>query len=346
MRFGNFRNAKKGGENMTLAEKVAILRKQKGWSQEELAEKLGISRQAVSKWEGGSSIPDIDKIVGMSRLFGVSTDYLLKEESFEAEPAFAPESASEKKEAVRSVSQEEACTYLELSRKLSKRFAAAVFVLILSPVCLILSGGIAEYKNTQLTENMAGGICVAVLLVLIAAAVAVLIFAGMQTAPYEYLEKEKIELSYGVQSIVKEKKEAFTPVFRLCITAGTVLCILSVVPLMVAYGMGAGDFVYICCVCILLALVASGVFLFVWSGNIHGSFEKLLQEGDYTDENKELNKRVSFFPGIYWCLATALYLYISFTRNNWEVSWIVWPVAGVLFAALYGVVRAVAKAKK
>ena len=191
---------------MTLAEKVAILRKQKGWSQEELAEKLGISRQAVSKWEGGSSIPDIDKIVGMSRLFGVSTDYLLKEESFEAEPAFAPESASEKKEAVRSVSQEEACTYLELSRKLSKRFAAAVFVLILSPVCLILSGGIAEYKNTQLTENMAGGIGVAVLLVLIAAAVAVLIFAGMQTAPYEYLEKEKIELSYGVQSIVKEKK--------------------------------------------------------------------------------------------------------------------------------------------
>ena len=70
MCFGNFRNAKKGEENMTLAEKVAILRKQKGWSQEELAEKLGISRQAVSKWEGGSSIPDIDKIVGMSRLFG------------------------------------------------------------------------------------------------------------------------------------------------------------------------------------------------------------------------------------------------------------------------------------
>ena len=65
---------------MILAEKVMTLRKKKGWSQEELAEKLNISRQSVSKWESGASIPDIDKIILISGLFGVSTDYLLKDE--------------------------------------------------------------------------------------------------------------------------------------------------------------------------------------------------------------------------------------------------------------------------
>lgn len=65
---------------MILAEKIMQLRKKNGWSQEELAEKMNISRQSVSKWESGASIPDIDRIVALSGLFGVSTDYLLKDE--------------------------------------------------------------------------------------------------------------------------------------------------------------------------------------------------------------------------------------------------------------------------
>ena len=58
---------------MSLAEKIITLRKQNGWSQEELAEHLEISRQAVSKWELGASIPDIDKIVKMRIAFFIGT---------------------------------------------------------------------------------------------------------------------------------------------------------------------------------------------------------------------------------------------------------------------------------
>lgn len=65
---------------MILANKIIALRKKAGWSQEDLADQLGVSRQSVSKWEGAQSIPDMDKIVQMSRIFGVSTDYLLKDE--------------------------------------------------------------------------------------------------------------------------------------------------------------------------------------------------------------------------------------------------------------------------
>ena len=64
---------------MTFSDKLIALRKKAGWSQEELAQQLNVTRQSVSKWEGAQSVPDMDKVVMMSRLFGVSTDFLLGE---------------------------------------------------------------------------------------------------------------------------------------------------------------------------------------------------------------------------------------------------------------------------
>ncbi len=64
---------------MTLSEKIMSLRKKNGWSQEELAERLDLSRQSVSKWESGESIPTLEKIIKISEIFEVSTDYLLKD---------------------------------------------------------------------------------------------------------------------------------------------------------------------------------------------------------------------------------------------------------------------------
>ena len=63
---------------MGLSERVTALRKQAGWSQEELAQRLDVSRQAVSKWESGQVIPEVEKIVELSKVFDVTVDYLLK----------------------------------------------------------------------------------------------------------------------------------------------------------------------------------------------------------------------------------------------------------------------------
>ncbi|MCR5286864.1 MAG: helix-turn-helix domain-containing protein [Saccharofermentans sp.] len=63
---------------MTIADRIQSLRKQKGMSQEELADSVGVSRQSVSKWESEQATPDLDKVVIMSELFDVTTDYLLK----------------------------------------------------------------------------------------------------------------------------------------------------------------------------------------------------------------------------------------------------------------------------
>ena len=63
---------------MNMADRIQYLRKAKGLSQEELADKVGVSRQAVSKWESEQSTPDLEKIIILSDFFGVTTDYILK----------------------------------------------------------------------------------------------------------------------------------------------------------------------------------------------------------------------------------------------------------------------------
>ena len=76
---------------MALPEKLYVLRKKSGLSQEQLAEALNVSRQAISKWEGGSATPESDKLLALSNYFGVSLDYLLKGGAPDAAPAEAQE---------------------------------------------------------------------------------------------------------------------------------------------------------------------------------------------------------------------------------------------------------------
>ena len=63
---------------MELYENLTALRKKRGMSQEQLANELGVSRQAISKWESGSSMPEISKLIELSEFYGVSVDFLLK----------------------------------------------------------------------------------------------------------------------------------------------------------------------------------------------------------------------------------------------------------------------------
>lgn len=321
---------------MILAEKIIKLRKQNGWSQEDLAVRLNVSRQSVSKWESMASIPDLDKIVKLSQIFGVSTDYLLKDE-MEEEPSFAMDEVIfdvTEDEPTRNVSMEEADGFMSLVQKSSFWIAAGVAMCILSPVCLIILGGMQEYGVIEISEDAAAGIGIIVLLAVIAGAVVLFISNGMKLEKYEYLEKENLSLEYGIAGIVERKKEEFAPVFQRGIVVGVSLCILCIVPLMVALIFASGEITYIYCVAFLLVMIAIAVFLFVKNGMVQSSYNKLLEEGDYTREKKTFNRKNSTAITIYWCVTTALYLGISFMTMRWDRTWIIWPVAGVLFGAV------------
>ena len=247
---------------------------------------------------------------------------------------------------VKVVSMEEAGRFIDLERKLAIPRALATALCVLSPIPLILLSGISEFGNMAITEDMAGGVGVTVLLILVAVGVAVLVFAENRLERYEYIEKEIITLQYGVKGMASKKKEEFSGIYNLCITSGTVLCILGVVPLMMMAAFSAADIVYIYGVCILLAVVSVAVLMFVWAGCIRGSYDKLLQEGDYTAEKKAVERKTSFFPGAYWCLVTAVFLAWGFRGDSWRTAGMVWPVAALIFVVIQCVLKAIVEARQ
>ena len=329
---------------MLLADKIIHLRKKAGWSQEELASQLNVTRQSVSKWESAQSVPDMDKVLQMSRLFGVTTDFLLKDELEEEEFAESTMDAP-----LRRVSLEQASAYLALRRAAAPKMALATFLCIVSPIALLLLAAMSEISRFGISENAAAGIGLCVLLVLVAIAVALFISCGTKAEAFAFLEKQPFETEYGVSGIVKERRQAFSVAYIRLNIAGTVLCILSAVPLFAALCLNAADVVYVAAVCLLLLIAGVGCFLFVYGGTIRGAMDQLLEEGDYTRQQKSHRSIKGAVSAVYWLLVTAIFLWYTFSpsgNGQAQYSWFIWAIAGVLYAAVLAVVRLIEGRRK
>lgn len=139
--------------------------------------------------------------------------------------------------------------------------------------------------------------------------------------------------------MVRERREQYESTFTRNIAIGVVLCILSVIPTIMASVMEVEDYMSGISVGLLLIIVSIGVNILIRADMIKSSYDTLLQEGEYTIEEKHLKKKTGAFSGAYWCLMVAIYLGWSFWTNNWKFTWIIWLVAGVLYAAVLGMVK-------
>ena len=308
---------------MGFSERVTTLRKQAGWSQEELAQRLDVSRQAVSKWESGQAMPDLDRLVRMSELFGVSTDSLLRDNS---EPDRSVQ------EAARAVTMEEAQAFLSLKETMADRIAWAVFACVLAPIPLLMLSALAEAG--LLSENVAGAVGIAVLLVLAAGAVAVFLSCGIASERYEYLEKEPIQAARTVIQMAREQQESSRERYGRWNVAGVSLCILAALPLLIAAMLSESAVAVITALCVTLALAGLGITFLIRAGIRWESLQKLLEEGDYSREAKRRRHGHGGISAAFWLVTVSIYLAYSFITGDWRRSWIVWPVAGALYAAL------------
>ena len=292
---------------MILADKIIENRKKNGWSQEELAEKLGVSRQSVSKWEGAQAVPDLKKILQLSEIFGVSTDYLIRDEIEEAPTQELAPVDNGLEETVRSVSMEEASAFLEQNETASRTISTGVMMCILSPVPLILLQQLASIGYIPMEETIAEIIGTAILLVIIAIAVGLFIREGMRGKRFEYLEQIDIDTEYGVNGMVKERRDAYAETHSRRLIIGVMMCIISSVPLLgiqaVKYSNNS-DLLPALGIALLLILCACGVRLIVLTSIKQGGFDRLLEEGDYT----RLNKKAGKYDGIYWAVAGVLFV--------------------------------------
>ena len=333
---------------MKLSDKIMYLRKKNGWSQENLAERLNVSRQSVSKWESGASVPDLDKILLLSQIFEVSTDLLLKDEleihiddgpAMNNGPYDDDPYMEEEPPYVRRVSRQEAERFLDAGRGFAARLAAGVSLCIFSPVVMLVLLGVGENDVIHIPELLTVGIGLLVLLVLVAVAVVIFIVTGLQMKEFEYISKGDFVLEKQAVALICERKQTYEPKFIVGIAAGVAVCILSVVPLILAGIAGASDMIIMLCVSCLLIFVGVAVFMIVNVSMRRGNFSQLLQEDDYSPESKEANKRAEVLGGIYWPLMTVIYLGYSFYSGKWHISWIIWPIAGVIFAGISSVLN-------
>ena len=321
---------------MILGDKIMNLRKKNAWSQEELAEKLGVSRQSISKYESAQAVPDMEKILKLSRIFGVTTDYLLKDEIEDLE--FLDEDFEEDKKLIK-VSMEEANEYLDLKEISGRNIALGVSLCVISPVTLLLLSQAYESNLISVPENVVDGISLTVLILFIIVALGIFIRESMKLKKYEFIENEDIDTAYGVDGMARERGESFHDYYVKNNIIGVLLLVASVIPIFLGMIVSVEDMTMIISVVIMLPLIAIGVNLLVKTNIYMNSINAILEEGDFRRRNKKLKRRIEPFCGIYWIAATAIYVAYSFLTNNWDRSWIIWPVAGISFPIYYLILK-------
>lgn len=312
---------------MILADKIIELRKKNGLSQEELAEKMNVSRQSVSKWEGAQSIPDLNKIIAMSEIFGVTTDYLLKDSIDEPEFAAQEESGAP----LRQVSMEEANVFLSANKRYAGSVSVGVLLCILSVIIMIAFGWLTDIADIDYIAVIGA----AVMLGAIGIAVWIFISAAGLMSDHKYLDNEPIDTAYGVDGMVKELKAEYKPRHSKNIATGVMLCIFAVIVVILfavldemTKGAVEDMFAFIG-VCTMFSFIAAGVFIMVKSSVIMSGFNKLLEEDGYSREKKQEKGSSVNIVMIYWLVIVAAYLAITMVAR-WKWSWVIFVVGGVL----------------
>lgn len=325
---------------MRISDKIIKLRKQNGWSQEELAEKIGVSRQAVSKWESDQALPDIDKILLLSEVFGVTTDYLLKD---------AVEGTASKEEpssSVRRVTVTEAKDYIIERSTSAVKIAIGTFLCILSPLTLIVFGSASDLRIVSVSENFACAVGIIVLLAVVAAACVLFVQCGIKNDMWKFLEDDGFKLDDAAVSLVNKQRSEYRAQYIRSNITGTCICVLSPTPLLIGAFIGS-EFLCVLMLAATMVIAGIGAMFFIICGVKWAAFERLLCVGradKVGGQNK--NSLSSVVLSVYWLLVTAGYLAWSFITNSWDTTWIVWPVAGVLSAAIKTVLAAVCDRKE
>lgn len=326
---------------MALAQNLIKLRKQAGWSQEALGAQIGVSRQSVSKWESGKSVPDLDKVVKLAEAFGVPTDTLLKGEAAAEKPQAIPAAQAQPTAAQANskptISLSQAQHYVHTKTTAARQIAKGVALCVCSAAPMFALLALLD------NQTMAVGLGVIVIMLMVAKGITFFIAANqMQDSLNSELLNPFITDSDTQHSLQTRMRE-YAPEYQKQLSIGIGLFVLCVAPLMLAVAMSAGSATIMFTLIALLGSIALGLHYVIPTSAHQEALKYILNNGD-KDAGKSpdtlLTEKVA---GIYWPLVVAVYLGWSFWTMNWGVTWIVFPVAGVAFAALVAITKLLKK---
>lgn len=236
---------------------------------------------------------------------------------------------------IRRVGIDEAEGYIQNMAEYGKRIGLGVMMCIWSPIPLLVFA-------TRLKAEIVGVAGVVVLLAIVAVAVGIFITTGIEMSRYNYLSEEFFVLESSARVILEKRRDEARIIFGKRIAFGVGLCIIGAGPLILTAALNGSEGVIGLGASLLLLIVSAGIYQFIRWGMPFGCYDQLLRKDDYQHwkKSKTLTDKIA---GVYWPLVVAIYLGYSFITNDWGRSWIIWPVAALLFGAIAGVCSAVSK---
>lgn len=330
-----------------LAEKIYQLRKAKNWSQEDLAAKIGVSRQSVSKWERGEALPDLERMISLSDVFGVSIDDLIRsnkitednQEEVQSQPKTTPPQADQESPlaALNEIDLASAHAYLQVKQVTSQSNAAACF--------LIIIGSGSFFSLQMMADELPSAFWLQIIAwVILLASIAIASASFMQnqqlSEEYRWIETQPHQLGFQVQEILERDQKANREIWQKQTITGTSLCILSALPLVITSSILDDDLPIAISLIATIALISAGVYQLMRSSGLKKGYQTLLQGpqasnrlSQTSDDDPEFKKDpiLAQVQNIYWGLVLASYLTISFIFRAWAWSWILFVIAPFLF---------------
>ena len=283
---------------MSLSENLQNLRKIKNMSQEELAEKLNVSRQAVSKWESGNGYPETEKIISICEIFNCSMDQLVKGK-------ISNDIKSEKN------------NYDLMMTKAAKGISLGVALILLGVSIMLTILGFAS--NEQAEEQYA---LIGVIAVLTGVIFAVPLFIIHGTKIENFKKKNPKIANVYSEDEVEEGNSKYTKNLAI----GISIILLGVVIMMLLLGLKTFGEESTIPVATLMYFVTIGVLLIIYSGKMKEKFDIEKYNNENTEEYKRVENKIGRICGVIMLITTIIFLVWGFTLNMWYINWVVYPI--------------------
>ena len=318
---------------MALANNIAQHRKRRGWSQEELAHRLSVSRQSVSKWESGQSTPDLSRVVELTQLFNTTTDELLGNVTAN-EPLV---------ENGFTMDMPLATQYMHYKVASSVESTRGAVLCVGSPIVLFITLTMASLGVLGMSSSVAVSIGVVALLLCIVVAVRHFIVAANTESPIPRVAHSGFNVDASCRQDIQAKQKEYLPHYQRQISLGVAFFILSPVPVILIAVFSGQQAMILLALPILLILINLGLVRVIPASTRMEAYRFLLAGGDLDAGKSESTKRAEKLGAFYWPLLVAVYLGWSLTTMNWGVTWAMFPAGAALFVAIVGLSKLLQK---
>ena len=287
---------------MFFGENLQILRKRDNLSQEDLADKLQVSRQAVSKWESGTGFPETEKIIAICEVFKCSMDELVKGK-------ISLDVKSEKEE------------YERIMNKQIYGSMLGVAIILLGVTIMMILMGLAPVGELEERYSMFGIISI---LIAVAVAVPTFIITGNEAENFKK-NNTKITNMYTDKELenIKRKTTIIKAIGIFIILVGTII-MFSTMTLNIF-----GERTQLSVACLLGCITIAIPFL-IYAGQNEEKVDIEKYNLGQTKEAKKNQQLIGKICGTIMLVSTIIFLIWSFTTNMWNISWIVFPIGGIL----------------